>query len=81
MMNKLKIHADGKTLVCEFEPGAELHDILRDEVPDFAQPCGGNHTCGKCRVKLLSGEVDSAPSRHISEEEYAEMIQKIKDNL
>ena len=54
-MNKLKIHADGKTIVCEFEPGAELHDILRDEVPDFAQPCGGNHTCGKCRVRVSGG--------------------------
>ena len=58
-MNKLKIHSDGKTIVCEFEPGAELHDILRSAVPDFAQPCGGNHTCGKCRVRV-SGDVSEA---------------------
>lgn len=54
-MKKLKIHAGGKTIVCEFEPGAGLHDILRGEVPDFAQPCGGNHTCGKCRVHVSGG--------------------------
>lgn len=52
-MDKLKINVGGKITVCEFAPGAELHDILRDEVPDFAQPCGGNHTCGKCRVRVV----------------------------
>ena len=30
-------------------------------------PCSGNGSCGKCRVKLLEGTVESPPSRHISE--------------
>ena len=34
-------------------------------------PCSGNGACGKCRVRLLSGELDSPRTRHISEEEYA----------
>ena len=33
-------------------------------------PCSGNGSCGKCRVKLLEGQVETIPSRHISEEEF-----------
>ena len=35
-------------------------------------PCSGNGSCGKCRVKLLSGEVSGQETAHISREEYAE---------
>ncbi len=35
-------------------------------------PCSGNGSCGKCRVKLISGEVTGLQTSHISEEEYAE---------
>ena len=33
-------------------------------------PCSGNGACGKCRVKLISGELDSPKTRHITQEEY-----------
>ena len=35
-------------------------------------PCSGNGACGKCKVRLISGELDSPRTRHISEAEYAE---------
>ena len=35
-------------------------------------PCSGNGSCGKCRVKLLEGELDTIPSRHISEEDFSQ---------
>ena len=35
-------------------------------------PCSGNGMCGKCKVRLVSGELDSKKTRHITEEEYAE---------
>ncbi len=35
-------------------------------------PCSGNGSCGKCRVKILSGEVDGLQTSHISDEEFAE---------
>ena len=35
-------------------------------------PCSGNGACGKCRVKLVSGSLDSPKTRHISDEEYAQ---------
>ena len=36
--------------------------------------CGGAGTCGKCRVRIVSGEVDGAKAaeRHISAEEWAD---------
>ena len=35
-------------------------------------PCGGNASCGKCKVKILEGNIDSPKTRHISDEEYSE---------
>ena len=35
-------------------------------------PCSGNGVCGKCRVRLLAGEVDSPGTRHIPEAERAQ---------
>ena len=35
-------------------------------------PCSGNGACGKCRVKLISGSLDSPKTRHITDEEYAQ---------
>lgn len=32
--------------------------------------CGGNGTCGRCKVTLSSGEVSSSPSAAVSPEEY-----------
>ena len=33
-------------------------------------PCSGNGACGKCRVQLKSGELESKKTLHISDEEY-----------
>ena len=35
-------------------------------------PCSGNGACGKCKVRLITGELDSPQTRHISDEEYAQ---------
>ena len=35
-------------------------------------PCSGNGSCGKCRVKLTEGELESIQTRHISDAEYAQ---------
>ena len=52
------VNHTGRTAV-PAEEGQRLSDILRRQVPSFALPCAGNHTCGKCRVKV-SGAVSKA---------------------
>lgn len=49
-----------------------LLDAARKAGVSIDAPCGGIGNCGKCRVKLLEGELECDRSRHISDEEYAE---------
>ncbi|MBS6196234.1 MAG: DUF4445 domain-containing protein [Clostridiales bacterium] len=49
-----------------------LLEVARKTNVAIDAPCSGNGSCGKCRVKLLNGTLDSPRTRHISEEEYAE---------
>lgn len=49
---KITVKTGAQTLALEAEPGACLGDVLRRAIPTFAEPCGGNHTCGKCRVHI-----------------------------
>lgn len=49
-----------------------LLDVARKTNVAIDAPCSGNGSCGKCRIRLLSGTLDSPRTRHISEEEYAE---------
>ena len=51
--------------------GDNLLELARRANVAIDAPCSGNGSCGKCRVKLVEGEVDSMPSRHIPPEEYA----------
>ena len=55
----------------ECNAGDNLLELARRANVAIDAPCSGNGSCGKCRVKLLEGEVDSIPSRHISDEEYS----------
>jgi uncharacterized 2Fe-2S/4Fe-4S cluster protein (DUF4445 family) len=51
--------------------GDKLLDIARRMNVAIDAPCSGNVSCGKCKVKLLSGELDSKKTHHITDEEYA----------
>ena len=50
--------------------GENLLEVARKTNVAIDAPCSGNAACGKCRVKLVSGELDSQKTRHISDEEY-----------
>jgi uncharacterized 2Fe-2S/4Fe-4S cluster protein (DUF4445 family) len=39
--------------------GCELLDAARDAGIELESPCGGKGTCGKCIVRIVSGEVES----------------------
>ena len=54
----------------ECNAGDNLLELARRANVAIDAPCSGNGSCGKCRVKLIEGELDSFKSRHISDEEY-----------
>ena len=54
----------------ECNAGDNLLELARRANVAIDAPCSGNGSCGKCRVKLIDGEVESIPSRHITDEEY-----------
>ena len=53
-------------------PDASLLEVARDANVAIDAPCSGNGSCGKCKVKLLEGELFSPQTGHISDEEYAD---------
>jgi uncharacterized 2Fe-2S/4Fe-4S cluster protein (DUF4445 family) len=51
------------------DPGTELLDAAKLANVEIATPCGGKGTCGKCLVRILSGEVESNSTEILSETE------------
>ena len=54
----------------ECNAGDNLLELARRANVAIDAPCSGNGSCGKCRVKLIEGQLDTFPSRHITDEEY-----------
>ena len=57
-------------VMIECNAGDNLLELARRANVAIDAPCSGNGSCGKCRVKLIEGELETIPSRHISAEEY-----------
>ena len=71
-MSKVTFQIEGGSpVVIDCNDGDNLLELARRANVAIDAPCSGNGSCGKCRVKLVRGQVESLPSRHISEEEYA----------
>ena len=69
---KVTFQIEGATPVTiECNAGDNLLEVARRANVAIDAPCSGNGSCGKCRVKLVEGTVESQPSRHITNEEYA----------
>ena len=62
----------GEDVTIFAQEGENLLDIAQKANVAIDAPCGGNASCGKCKVKLAEGEMDSPKTRHISEQEYAQ---------
>jgi len=60
----------GNPVVMECNAGDNLLELARRGNVAIDAPCSGNGSCGKCRVKLIEGQVDTIPSRHITAEEF-----------
>ena len=57
-------------VILECNAGDNLLELARRGNVAIDAPCSGNGSCGKCRVKLVEGQLDSLKSRHISDEEW-----------
>ena len=70
-MSKITFQIEGgKAVVMECNPGDNVLELARRGNVAIAAPCSGNGSCGKCRVKLVEGQLESTKTRHISDEEY-----------
>ena len=63
---------DGSVVEHFANAGDNLLELAREANVAIDAPCSGNASCGKCRVQLKKGELDSKKTLHISEEEYQE---------
>mgnify|MGYP001649990894 CR=1 FL=1 len=61
----------GKPVIVDATPNTTILDAAKAANVAIDAPCNGNGSCGKCRVKILEGTVESTPTHHISEEDYA----------
>lgn len=72
MANVIFRFENGDPVMVSTMAGENLLETARKSNVVIDAPCSGNGSCGKCRVKLLSGKLDSRQTRHISDAEYAE---------
>ncbi len=70
-MPKITFQIEGAaSVVMEAQIGDNLLELARRANVAIDAPCSGNGSCGKCRVKLVEGQAETIPSRHISPEEF-----------
>ena len=50
--------------------GDNLLELARRANVAIDAPCSGNGSCGKCRVKLVEGQLETIKSHHITDEEF-----------
>jgi len=68
---KVTFQIEGATpVIMECNAGDNLLELARRGNVAIDAPCSGNGSCGKCRVKLVEGQLDSLHSRHITDEEW-----------
>jgi len=62
---QIRLHPLGKQI--DVSRGSSLIDVLHEFGVEF--PCGGKGICGKCKVKLLQGEIQTSPEHRRKLEE------------
>lgn len=61
---------NGEDITVFAAEGENLLEVAKKANVAIDAPCNGNAACGKCKVKLVGGELDSEKTRHITSEEY-----------
>ncbi|MBQ6325495.1 MAG: 2Fe-2S iron-sulfur cluster binding domain-containing protein, partial [Clostridia bacterium] len=70
-MVTITFRVNGSEVKISAHEGDNLLQVAQRANVVIDAPCSGNGACGKCRVKLISGRLDSPKTRHITDEEYA----------
>lgn len=70
MEHQVRIHLNGEIIDLKIESGTNLLELLHKQGIEIASPCGGNGTCGKCRVKVkgISKQAQGKELRLLGEE-------------
>lgn len=58
---------------CQVPAGTNVLDAAVTEGIEIDAPCAGNGTCGKCRVRLISGAVEMPPNPRLPYVDYEDM--------
>ena len=64
-------YEDGTSTIVDVTAEENLLEVARKANVAIDAPCSGNGSCGKCRVRYISGELESEQTRHITDEDYA----------
>jgi uncharacterized 2Fe-2S/4Fe-4S cluster protein (DUF4445 family) len=56
---KVRLHINGRIEEKKVQPGINLLEFLRNNSVEVASPCGGNGTCGKCRIRVKGLEEEA----------------------
>ena len=70
-MATYKVHFLPDDISIDVDEGANLLQAAMLAGVHINASCGGSGVCGKCRVVLEGGDLDSPRTEHITEEEYA----------
>lgn len=67
-MPEIKVHHSNGVININYSEGASLLQILQNHSFKIEAPCGGNGTCGKCRVKIkMVGVINSCEYYPVSD--------------
>ena len=64
-MYQITFHIEngGKPVIVDATPNTTILDAAKAANVAIDAPCNGNGSCGKCRVKLTEGKLDSIHTR------------------
>lgn len=63
---------DDDPIAASAQEGENLLKVAKRAGVPLPAPCAGLGSCGKCRVRILSGALNAAPSFYIPDAEYEE---------
>ena len=69
-MPKISFISDNTTTSIDVQSGTDVLSAARLANVAIDAPCSGNGSCGKCRIRIAEGNVDSTETRHINKEDF-----------